>query len=141
MRASVDEPGRARGAARLVLDAGALRRLADGSPRSAVLLARLRSSGLWPALIPSVVGAEALTGDAASDRPVEALLRCCDVTDHLDEGLARRAAWLRTAANRGTVVDAVVVALAEPGGAVLVVNRPTIEAMALFADGVFVEQI
>ena len=55
--------------------------------------------------------------------------------------LARRSAWLRTAANRGTVVDAVVVALAEPGGTVLVVNRPTIEAMALFADGVFVERV
>ena len=124
-----------------MLDAGAVRRLADRSSRSVVLLAALRDRGLWPARVPSVAVAEALTGDAETDRPIEAFLRCCDVVDLVDGGLARRAAWLRTAANRGTVSDAVVVALAEPGGVVLVANRPTIEAMALFADGVFVERV
>ena len=124
-----------------VLDAGAVRRLADRSARSAALLTALRHRGLWPARVPSVAVAEALTGDVETDRPIEAFLRCCDVIGQIDEQLARRAAWLRTAANRGTITDAVVVALAEPGGAVLVANRPTIEAMALFADGVFVERI
>jgi len=126
---------------RLVLDATALRRLADRTPRSLVLLETLRRAQLWPARVPAVVVAEALSGDDETDRAVTELLRCCDVIDRLDERLARRAAWLRTAANRGTVVDALVVALAEPGGAVLVGNRPTIEAMALFADGVFVERV
>jgi len=124
-----------------VLDAGAVRRLADRSPRSAVTLAALRDRGLWPARVPSVAVAEALTGDIEADRAVEAFLRCCDVVESIDGALARRAAWLRAAANRGTVADAVIVATAEPGGVVLVANRPTIEAMALFADGVFVERV
>ncbi len=118
-----------------------MRRLADGSSRSAVLLARLRNAGLWPARVPTVVVAEALTGDDAIDHNVQCLLRCCLLVEDLSEDLARRAAWLRTAVNRGTAVDALVVALAEPGGTVLVGNRPTIEAMALFADKVFVERI
>jgi hypothetical protein len=125
----------------VVLDAGALRTLADGSARSLVLLRTLRERDLWPAAVPSVVATEALTGDAPADRPVEALLRCCDVVERIPLSVARRAAWLRTAANRGTAVDAVTVALAEPGGAVLVRNRPVIEAMALFAEAVFVERI
>ena len=126
---------------RVVLDVGGLRRLADRSPRSLILLRTLRERGLWPGIVPSAVLAEALTGDAEADRAVEALLRGCEVIEQLDATTARRAAWLRTAANRGTALDAITVALAEPGGAVLVAQRPTIEAMALFADGVFVERI
>ena len=54
--------------------------------------------------------------------------------------VARRAAWLRTAAGRGTAADALVVALAEPGGSVLSGGRRDLEALALFADDVFVER-
>lgn len=126
---------------RIVLDAGGLRRLADRSPRSLAVLATLRERDLWPAVVPSAVVVEALTGDADADRHLDAFLSCCDVVEHLDTTIARRAAWLRTAANRGTAVDAIVVALAEPGGSVLVTHRPTVEAMALFADGVFVERL
>lgn len=126
---------------RLVLDGSAVRRLADRSARSTTVLRTLRERGLWPAQVPGVVVAEVLTGDADADRPLEAFLACCDVVDTVSAPLARRAAWLRAAANRGSVVDAVVVALAEGGGAVLVAGRPTVEAMALFADGVFVERL
>lgn len=126
---------------RVVLDPGGLRRLADRSPRSLVVLRTLRERDLWPAVVPSAAVVEALTGDADADRQLDAFLACCDVIEHLDTATARRAAWLRTAANRGTAVDAIVVALAEPGGSVLVAHRPTVEAMALFADGVFVERL
>ncbi len=124
----------------LVVDAGALRRLADRSPRSLILLRTLRERGLWPAQVAAPVLVEALTGDVATDDAVEALLRCCHILDSIAPAVAHRAAWLRTAANRGTATDALIVALAEPGGAVLVAQRPTIEAMALYADGVFVER-
>ncbi len=125
----------------LVLDSGALRRLAEPTAASMVLLRTLRNRGLWPALVPTVVVAETLTGDGATDRLVDAFLGCCDVREQVPLALARRAAWLRAAVGRGSSTDALLVAMAEPGGAVLVTNRPTVEAMALFADGVFVERL
>lgn len=125
----------------LVLEAGALRKLAEATPASTVLLATLRRRGLWPAMVPTLVVAEAMTGDAAHDVDLEAFLTCCDVREELPLQLAVRAAWLRAAVGRGSASDALVVAMAEPAGAVLVVNRPHIEAMALFADRVFVERI
>lgn len=125
----------------MLLDAAALRRLAERSGAALAQLRALRDAGLWPARVPTFVLADALSGDRDRDVAVEAFLGCCDLIGQIDEATARRAAWLRTAANRGSATDALLVALAEPGGAVLVVNRPTIEAMALFADGVFVERI
>ncbi|MFN0027923.1 MAG: hypothetical protein ACKV2O_12200 [Acidimicrobiales bacterium] len=126
---------------RLVIDSGALRKLAEPSWAALALLRTFRTRGLWPAMVPTVVVTEALTGDGATDAAVEALLRCCDVREEVPLTLARRAAWLRAAVGRGSGTDALLVAMAEPGGAVLVTNRPTVEAMALFADGVFVERI
>jgi len=125
----------------LVLDAAAVRRLAERTPRSIALLDALTELGLWPAVVPAVVVAECLTGDAATDAPLEALLACCDVRTDLDPAVARRAAWLRTAAGRGSAVDAIVVASAEPQGAVLTAGRRVdVEALALFADRVYVER-
>ena len=40
---------------------------------------------------------------------------------------------------RGSAVDAIVVALAEPGGTVLTGDREDIEALAAHADGVIVQ--
>lgn len=125
----------------LLLDATGLRRLAEPTARSLATLRALRAAQLWPALVPGFVLAEALTGDVTQDRLVEAFLPCCQVLEAVQPAVARRGAWLRTAAARGTATDGLLVALAEPGGAILVVNRPTIEAMALFADGVFVERL
>lgn len=92
-------------------------------------------------MVPTIVVAEALTGDVASDRAVETFLACCDVRSQVTLAEARRAAWLRAAVGRGSSTDALLVAMAEPGGAVLVTDRPTLEAMALFAGGVFVERL
>lgn len=125
----------------LLLDAAALRRLSERTGAALAVLEELRLAGLWPAKVPTFVLADALTGDVDADRALDSFLCCCDVVDGIAPAVARRAAWLRTAANRGTASDSLLVALAEPGGAVLVVNRPTIEAMALFADGVFVERL
>lgn len=124
----------------LVLDAGGLRLLAERSTRALALLRALRDRGLWPPLVPAPVLVECLTGDEATDAPIERLVATVNVVTELPEALARRAAWLRTAAGRGSSTEALVVALAEPGGAVLTRGNVRIEAMALFADRVFVER-
>jgi len=125
----------------LVLDAAAVRRLAERTPRTVALLDALLDAGLWPAVVPAVVVAECLTGDEATDAGTEALLACCDIRTDVDLAVARRAAWLRTAAGRGSAADAIVVASAEPRGAVLTAGRRVdVEALALFADRVYVER-
>jgi hypothetical protein len=58
----------------------------------------------------------------------------------LPEVSARRAAALRGLARRGSAVDAVVVATAEPGGTVLSGDVADLEALATHADGVTVER-
>jgi hypothetical protein len=46
----------------LVLDSGAVTRLAERSTRAAALIAALRAGGLWPPVVPSLVLAGRLTG-------------------------------------------------------------------------------
>ncbi|MPY92846.1 MAG: hypothetical protein GEV08_07175 [Acidimicrobiia bacterium] len=123
-----------------MLDAGGLRLLAERSTRALALVVALRDRGLWPPLVPAPVLVECLSGDAESDEALERFLHTVDVVTDLGEALARRAAWLRTAAGRGSSTEALVVALAEPGGAVLTRGNVRIEAMALFAERVFVER-
>lgn len=103
----------------LVLDAGGLTALAGQRAR----LHELRRRGLWPALVPAVVLAEALTGDHRHDFHVNRLLRNCQVRV-VNEAEAREAGRLRTATGRaGTIsaVDAIVAAVAgaRPNAAVL----------------------
>lgn len=136
---------------RVLLDGAGVRKLAGRTPANLALLSTLAERGLWPAIVPTVVLADCLVGDADEDRHVNRLLRCCDVADTVPHAVARRAAWLRTAAagplrtaaaGRATAADAVVVALAEPGGAVLTAGpSAALEAVALFASGVYVERI
>ena len=113
----------------LVLDSGGLSALAGQRARLQELLRR----GLWPAQVPSVVLADALTGDHRRDFQANRLLRTCQVRD-VDETLSREAARLRTATGRaGTVsaVDAVVAALAgERGGVVLTTDPHDLAALA-----------
>ena len=59
----------------------------------------------------------------------------------LSEAAARRAAQLRSLARTGSAVDALVVALAEPGGTVLTGDRADLEALAAHADRVAIEVI
>ncbi len=107
----------------LVLDAGGVTILARHRAR----LDELRRRGEWPALVPAVVLAEALTGDHRRDFHENRLLRTCDIRA-VDEELARDAAALRTAVG-GTrtpsAVDAIVVALADrTGGGAIVTSDP-----------------
>jgi hypothetical protein len=124
----------------LVLDASGLARLAERSTRALALQRALHSRQLWPPIVPSVVLVDALSGDDERDTTTNRFLRCCDVLEAVPEATARRAAWLRTAAGHGSAADALLVALAEPGGAVLTGGRRDIEALALFAEGVMVER-
>jgi predicted nucleic acid-binding protein len=86
----------------LVLDSGGLSALAGQRAR----LAELRRRGLWPAQVPAVVLAEALTGDHRRDFHTNRLLRACQIRD-VNEPLARAAARLRTATGRAGAISAV----------------------------------
>lgn len=69
------------------------------------------------------------------------LLKTCDVVEEVDEALARRAAQLRRQARRGSAVDALVIAVAEPGGTVLSSDPEDLEALAAYAHGVVVQKV
>jgi predicted nucleic acid-binding protein len=118
----------------LVLDSGALTALAQQRAR----LQELGRRGLWPAQVPAVVLAEALTGDHRRDFHANRLLRLCQVRE-IDEEHAREAARLRTAAGLAgaiSAVDAVVVAHAGrlSGPVVLTTDPVHLRALAEHAS-------
>jgi predicted nucleic acid-binding protein len=82
-----------------------------------------------------------LQGDPGRDAAVNRFLKMCDLVEDIPVTLARRAAALRTRARTGSAVDALVVAAAEPGGAVLTSDRGDLAALADYADGVRVERV
>lgn len=125
----------------LVLDSGAVSRLAEPSRRSAALIATLRTSGSWPPAVPAPVLIEALHGHAGRDALTNRLLKACNVIEQVPEKLARRAALLRYLARRGSAVDALVVAMAEPGGTVLTSDFADLHALAANANDVLIERI
>lgn len=124
-----------------MLDSGAVSRLAERSRASAALILALREEGLWPAVVPSAVLVECLQGHAGRDATANRLLKTCDVVDRVPESLARRAALLRRRARRGSAVDAIVVAIAEPGGTVLTTDPEDLEALAAHAQRVVIERV
>jgi len=125
----------------LVVDSGAVSRLAERSQYAAALILALREQGLWPPVVPSVVLVECLQGHAGRDAAENRLLKTCDVLENVGEALARRAAFLRRRARRGSVVDALVVAVAEPGGTVLTTDPDDLEALATHAHRVRIERL
>lgn len=125
----------------LVLDSGGVSRLAVRSRRVAALILALRARDLWPPLVPSVVLVECLQGHAGRDAHANAFLKTCDIVEHVPERLARRGALLRRKAGRGSAVDALVVAFAEPDGTVLTGDLDDLAALAQFAYRVGVERI
>lgn len=125
----------------LVLDSGAVSALARRDRRTAALLVVLRREGLWPPIVPAAVMVECVTGRPGPDANVNRLLKTCDIDTDLPEPTARRAAQLRFRARRGSVVDALVVAWAEPGGRVLTGDASDLRALAAHADGVAVEAL
>lgn len=58
-------------------------------------------------------------GQWARDAAANRFLRTCDIRETVPTSLARRAAAFRTKAGRGSAVDALVAATADPGGTLL----------------------
>jgi predicted nucleic acid-binding protein len=125
---------------RVVLDSGAVSALAERSVRALALLEALRDVGTLPR-VPTVVLVESLRGDARRDAPTHRFLRMCEIVEGVPFGLARRAAELRARARRGSAVDALVVAMAEPNGVVLTSDVGDLTALATHADRVRVERV
>lgn len=125
----------------LVLDSGGVTRLAQRSRDSVALLLALHEAGLWPPMVPSVVLVECLQGHGGRDANENRFLKTCDIVGMVPESLARRAALLRRLARRGSAVDAIVVAFAEPGGTVLTSDPGDLEALAAHAEDVLIERI
>ena len=125
----------------LVLDSGAISRLAERSTRALALLRSLRTAQLWPPVLPSVVLVESLQVHPGLDANANRFLKACIVDDKIPIELARRAAHLRRLARRGSAVDALLVAFAEPGGTVLTGDAEDLQALAAHANGVAVELV
>lgn len=125
----------------IVLDSGAVSRLAERSRQAAALILALREEGLWPPVVPSVVLVECLQGHAGRDALANRFLKTCDVAEAIPEPLARRAALLRRRSRRGSAVDALVVAFAEPDGTALTSDVDDLKALAAHANRVTVEKV
>jgi predicted nucleic acid-binding protein len=125
----------------LILDAGGVTRLAERSREALALILAFRGAGLWPPKVLSPVLIECLQGHAGRDAVENRFLKTCDIAESVPESLARRAALLRRLARRGSAVDALVVAFAEPGGTVLTSDARDIEALAAHATEVEVVRV
>lgn len=115
----------------LILDSGGISALAGQRAR----LTELRRRNLWPAQVPAVVLAEALTGDHRRDFHSNRLLRACQIRD-VNAPLGRAAATLRTATGRaGTIsaADAIVAAYADTCPEPLVLTSDDTDLTALAA--------
>lgn len=125
----------------IVLDSGGLSRMSRRDRRAAAMIAAFRKVGLWPPVVPTVVLAESLSGRPETDTNTNTnrFLKSCDVRPVVSERLARRAGQLRAAARTGSAVDALVVALAEPGGTIVTSDPDDLRALAAHAHAVAVE--
>lgn len=125
----------------VVLDSGVVTALSERSRAALALLTALRREGLWPPCVPSVVLVESLRGDGRRDARTNLFLKSCDIVARFPERLARRAALLRAKARRGSAVDALVVAIAEPDGTVWTSDPRDLVALAAYANGVRIERV
>ena len=125
----------------LVLDSGAVTKLAERDQDALATILAFRRAGLWPPVVPSIVLVESLSGTQRADANVNRFLKTCEVVEPLPEWLARRAASLRAQAGRGSAVDAVVVATAEPDGDVLAGDLDDLRALAANAVDVGVYRL
>jgi len=125
----------------LVLDSGGISHLAERSTAAVALIRALQSEGLWPPLVSTVSLVESLTGDSGKDANTNRFLKTCNIAERLSERVARRAAFLRARARRGSAVDAIVVAIAEPGGTVLTSDARDLRSIASRANDVAVEAV
>jgi hypothetical protein len=125
----------------LVLDSGGLSYLARRDPDAAAAIRVFVRDGLWPPVVPSVILAESITGRQRNDANVNRLLKTCDIVEQLPEALARRAGELRFKARRGSAVDSILMASAEPAGAILTGDDEDLSALANHADRVTIHRV
>ncbi len=125
----------------VVLDPSGVSFLAGWSGPARVVASRLQREGDWPPRVPTAVLVECLTGNARRDVAANRLLQTCDIERAPSESLARRAALLRMQARRGSAVDALVVAAAEPDGVVLTSDLGDLTALAVHAHGVRIARV
>lgn len=96
-------------------------------------------------VVPSAVLIECRTGDPRRDAAVDRLLKRLHVDERIPDRLARIASVLRTAARRGSAVDALLVAyavmFAGGGGRVVTGDRHDLGALARYAKNVVIEAI
>lgn len=115
--------------------------MAQRSREAAALIIALRKHDLWPPVVPAIVLVECLEGHVGRDARANQFLKTCKVVEATPEPLARRAAQLRRQAGRGSAVDALVVAFAEPGGTALTSDLDDLEALAEYANQVGVQRV
>ena len=84
---------------------------------------------------------ECLQGHAGRDAVANRFLKTCDIIEGVSEALARRAAFLRRRAKRGSAVDTLVVAMAEPDGTVLTSDTRDLDALAAYTTSVTIERV
>jgi predicted nucleic acid-binding protein len=125
----------------LVLDSGGVSRLSARTKTAVSLIRAFQAQELWPPVVPTMVLVESLHGDPRRDANTHRFLKMCIIDPMVSESTARRAAELRRRSKAGSAVDALVVAIAEPGGTVLTGDRADIEALAAHADGVLIELV
>ena len=125
----------------LILDSGGVSRLSARTKNALSLIRALSSADLWPPVVPTVVLVESLHGNSARDANTNRFLKTCIIEPTVTYQVARRAAELRRRARAGSAVDALVVALAEPGGTVLTGDPADISALAAHANDVSVQLV
>ena len=91
--------------------------------------------------MPTVVLVECLHGHAGRDAQTNRFLKTCHLLENVPHATARRAAYLRRQAARGSAVDALLVAFAEPDSTVLTSDVDDLRALAHHARTVTVERI
>ena len=125
----------------LVLDSGGFGHLSERSKRALALIEEFRTAGLWPPVVPTMVLVESLQGHAGRDANANRFLKTVMKDEAVGLELARRSAELRRRARRGSAVDALAVAVAEPHGIVLTGDEADITALAAVSKGVTVEVV
>jgi hypothetical protein len=74
----------------LVLDSGAVTRLARRDQDAAAIIAAFVRDRIWPPLVPSVVLVECLSGLQRNDVLTNRFLKTCEIIDEVPQHLARR---------------------------------------------------
>lgn len=125
----------------LVLDSGAVTRLAGRNQHSLALIQALRRADLWQPVVPTMELVESLEGGAC-DVNTNRFLKSCLIRSDVPMSIARRLP-LSYGISPGQDLRSTraLVAMAEPGGVVLTGDKADIEALSAHAQAVSVEVV